>query len=154
MTYTCQLIDRAAQPVLSIRTHTSVQQLPEQLGRAYGAIVEYLADMGERPAGPPFAVYYNMDMQNLDVEMGFPVATPLSGEDAIQANLFAKGQYAMCVHNGPYGDIGAAYEALTVWMQDHGYTPTGIAYEFYLNDADETPPEELQTQIFFPVKGQ
>jgi effector-binding domain-containing protein len=37
-------------------------------------------------------------------------------------------------------------------MEENGYQPTGVAYEVYLNDPDETPPEELQTQIAFPLK--
>jgi len=27
-----------------------------------------------------------------------------------------------------------------------------VAYEFYLNDPQTTPPSELQTQVVFPLK--
>jgi len=77
MTLKCELKEQPAQPILSVRTMTSVHELPQELGRIYGAIATYLAEIGEQPSGAPFAAYYNMDMDNLDVEIGFPVARPL-----------------------------------------------------------------------------
>jgi effector-binding domain-containing protein len=32
-----------------------------------------------------------------------------------------------------------------------GYTATGVAYEIYLNEPSDTPPEKLKTQIAFPL---
>jgi effector-binding domain-containing protein len=52
---------------------------------------------------------------------------------------------------GRYGDITPAYDALTQFVKEQGYEPTGISYEFYLNDPAETPQEQLQTQIVFPL---
>ena len=43
-------------------------------------IAQYLAEQSEQPAGAPFVAYYNMDMQNLDVEIGFPVTACLPVE--------------------------------------------------------------------------
>ena len=48
--------------------------------------------------------------------------------------------------------VSPAYEALSAWIEENGYEPTGVAYEFYLNDPGEVPPEELMTQISFPLK--
>ena len=42
MSYTCEIREQAAQPVLSIRTRTPVQELPQAFGRAYGEIALYL----------------------------------------------------------------------------------------------------------------
>ena len=79
MSYKCELNEQATQPALSIRTRTPVQDIPQVLGKAYGAIAQYLGELGEQPVGPPFAAYYNMDMQNLDIEIGFPAAVKNSG---------------------------------------------------------------------------
>jgi effector-binding domain-containing protein len=93
-----------------------------------------------------------MDMQDLDVEIGFPVARELPGRGDIRAGEIAGGKAATCLYTGPYEDIGQPYEALSQWMEENGYEPTGVAYEMYLNDPQETPPEELQTQIMFPLR--
>ena len=150
--YLCEVKEQPAQLTLSVRTWTPVQDLPDVLGQAFGAVAHYLADLGEQPAGPPFTIYYNMDMQNLDVEMGFPVARGLPGKGEIQASQISGGKFATCLHTGPYSEVGQAYSALSAWMQENKHEPTGIAYEMYLNDPSETPPEALQTQIMFPLK--
>jgi effector-binding domain-containing protein len=38
------------------------------------------------------------------------------------------------------------------WTTANGYTPSGVAYEFYLNDPQSTPADELRTQVMFPLK--
>jgi effector-binding domain-containing protein len=152
MSYRCELKEQPSQPTLVIRTRTSVQELGQVLGEAYGAIAQYLGELGEQPAGPPFVAYYNEDMQDLDVEIGFPVARELPGRGDTQASEIPGGRLATCLYTGPYSDIGPAYEVLSQWVEENGYEPTGVAYEVYLSDPKDTPPEELQTQIAFPVK--
>jgi effector-binding domain-containing protein len=136
---------------LTIRTRTSVEELPQVLGQAYGSIAQYLAELGEQPAGPPFTAYHNMDMQDLDVEIGFPVSRSIPARGSIQAGEIPEGQVATCLYTGPYTEIEAAYSALTEWVEENGYEAAGMAYEIYLNDPSETPPEQLMTQIAFPL---
>jgi effector-binding domain-containing protein len=153
MSYQCEVTKRASQPTLNIRTRTAVEDLPRVLGQAYGSIAQYLGELGEQPAGPPFVAYHNQDMQDLDIEIGFSVARQLPGRGDIQAGEIPGGKVATCLHIGPYSEIGPAYTALSQWMEEQGYEPTGVAYESYLNDPEQTPPEELRTQIAFPLKG-
>jgi effector-binding domain-containing protein len=152
MAYHCQLKEQPAQPALSVRTRAAVGDLPALFGKAYGAIMQYLGELGEQPAGMPFAAYYNMDMQNLDVEIGFPVARGLAARGEIQASQFPGGKLASVMHVGPYDQMGAAYEALTQWVTEHGYESTGVAYELYYS-GPETPPQEIRTEIVVPLKS-
>lgn len=152
MSYNCQILEQEDQPVLSICTRSAVKDLPSALGRAYGAIAQYLQELGESPSGAPFTGYYNMDMQNLDLEIGFPVASVLAGRGEIQSGHIPGGKVATTIYTGPYNAIEPAYNALTAFMQKNGHKATGVAYEFYLNDPGETPAEELQTKILFPLK--
>jgi effector-binding domain-containing protein len=153
MSYKCEVKEQPTQLTLSIRTRTSVQDLAQVLGKAYGAIAQYLGELGEQPVGPPFAAYYNMDMQNLDVEIGFPVSRRLPGKDDINASEIPGGKVATCLYTGPYSEIEPAYNALSQWIKDNGYEVTGVAYEMYLNDPMQTLPQELRTQIVFPLKA-
>jgi effector-binding domain-containing protein len=129
-----------------------VQELGRVLGESYGAIAQYLGELGEQPAGPPFAAYHNEDMQDLDVEIGFPVARELPGRGGIQAGELPGGKVATCLYIGPYSGIEPAYTALSRWVEENDCQPTGVAYEVYVSDPDETPPQELHTQIVFPLK--
>jgi len=148
----CELKYQDTQPVLSIRTRSSVQNLPQVLGESYKRIMQYLGELGELATGAPFVAYYNLDMQNLDIEIGFPVAKKLPNKDNIEESEIPSGKFASYLHIGSYSEIEPAYNELTQWIQQNGYEPTGVAYEFYLNDPSETPPEELKTQIMFPLK--
>jgi effector-binding domain-containing protein len=152
MSYPCELIDLTAQPVLSVRARGAVKDLPAIMGRSYGVLGAYLGRMGKQAAGAPFVAYYNQDMQNLDLEIGFPVAEKLPGQGEIQAGEIPGGKAVRTMHVGPYDKIGPAYEALGKWMQTKGHQGTGVCYEMYLNDPQQTPPAKLQTLILFPVK--
>jgi len=116
-------------------------------------VARHLGILGEVPSGPPFAAYYNMDMEALDVEAGFPVARELMGSGDVEARVIPAGRAATRVHVGPYGEMQESYEELTAWMAGEGLEPAGMVYEFYLNDPSSTPPEELETMIVFPLKA-
>jgi effector-binding domain-containing protein len=147
----CKVLDRPSQPTLAIRTRSAVQGLPQVLGQAWGAIMQYAGPMGIQPSGPPFVAYHNMDMQDLDLEIGFPFAESVKGEGEVRAGEIPGGKAATCLHVGPYDQIAVAYEALGKWMQENNHTPSGVAYEFYLNDLQVTPPDELETEVVFPL---
>lgn len=152
MAYPCEIKEMPAQATLSIRTRTPVQNLPQIIGEAFGRIWQYMGEIGQPPAGVPFAAYYNMDMQDLDVEVGFPVATVLPGKGDIQPGEIPGGKYATCLYTGPYSGMKPAYDELSKWMEENKCMPTGVVYEMYLNDPDMTPPEKLQTLIAFPLQ--
>jgi effector-binding domain-containing protein len=93
-----------------------------------------------------------MDMQDLDVQAGFPVSRALPGKGTIGANEIPAGKYGSCLYVGPYADCGPTYENLTTFVKEKGYEPTGLAYEYYLNDPREEPQQVPQTLIVFPLK--
>lgn len=152
MSFNCELLKLTSRPTLSIRTRTTAQDIPQVFGKGYGEIAKYIEEVKEPPPAAAFAIYYNMDMQDLDVEFGFPVSTSHNGKDNIKASETPSGKSASCLHVGPYSEVEPAYKALFQWIKENGYEPTGVAYEIYLNDPDNTPPEELATQIHLLLK--
>jgi effector-binding domain-containing protein len=112
--------------------------------------MQYLEELGESHTGNAFAAYHNMDMQNMDVEAGFPVSRALPGRGDIQPGKIPGGWFAVCHYTGPYDQLGPAYEFLTQYSADRGYHPGSVAYEWYLTGPD-VPPQEMKTDIVFPV---
>jgi effector-binding domain-containing protein len=151
MDYKCEIIETKDQNVLSIRTHVSVENLPPLIGQAYGKIMGRLEETGVTISGEPFVAYYNLDMENLDVEMGFPVDVKVEGKGEIQPGMIPGGAKAKTMHIGAYQDMAPAYETLTQYIKDQGREPTGVAYEYYL-DPPEVPMEKTRTVIVFPLK--
>lgn len=152
MDYQCQIVEQPAQITLVVRTRTAVSNLPQVLGEAYHGILNYLAETDGKCIGAPFVAYHNMNMDDLDIEIGFPVSKTLPGKGNIQAGEIPAGKQATCLYVGPYNQVHPAYGALMQFIQEKGLSPTGVAYEFYLNDPDETPESELQTKIAFPLR--
>jgi effector-binding domain-containing protein len=146
-----ELIETAEQPVISVKRVTSVNLLPQEIGTAYHAIMDYLTELGEQPVDAPFTAYYNMDMENLNVEMGFPVGKKIAGKGEIISNVIPAGKKVSCLYKGPYKDMGPTYEAMTKWIDDNGYKPTGVVYEYYFNPPMEVPESELLTKIVFLI---
>jgi effector-binding domain-containing protein len=149
MDYKFEVIETAEQSVLSQSTVTAVENLPQELGKAYNSIIEYLKELGKEAIDAPFAAYYNMDMEKLDVEMGFLVEKGLEGRGEINANIIPAGKKATCMYKGAYKDMVPAYEAMTKWINENGYKPTGIVYEHYYNSPMDVPENELLTKIVF-----
>lgn len=77
------LFEQPEQHVLSILTTIHFNDYPNTAKQAYGVIMEYAAYNGLLLSGGPFACYHNADLENLDVEVGFPVAKPVLGNDYI-----------------------------------------------------------------------
>lgn len=148
--YPCEIKQQPLQHTLAIRFHAPVQDLRAHFARVYGAILQYLDELGEPCEGAAFATSYNMDMQNLDIEAGFPVGRVLPPTEEIQAGEIPAGMYAVCHYTGPYDQVGPAYEELRKFVIEQAYEPTGIAYEWYLN-GPEVPPEEYKTDIAFSI---
>jgi len=152
MGYRCELVEQQARPTLVVRTRAAVGRLPQVLGPAWGQVMASAGKAGAIPSDAPFVAYHNMEMQDLDLEIGFTFARPLEGEGDVRAGEIPAGKTVQCLHVGPYDQVGAAHEALEAWIAEHGLQHAGPAYEFYLNDPQEVQPDQLQTRVVLPVR--
>lgn len=152
MQYQFELVEKGAQTTISIRTRAATKELPQVLGMAYGSIMSYLSEVGIKPSGAPYVGYFNMDMEDLDIEVGFPVPQTIAGKNEINPSEIPAGKQVSCLYTGPYNQIEPAYNAIMDWIPANGYAATGVCYEFYLNDPVVTPEHELLTKIVFLLK--
>ena len=90
-------------------------------------------------------------MNDLDVEIGFPVSKQFDDRGNIKASQLPIGKVAACIHLGPYENMKSTYDALNEWIQQNGYEPTGIAIEYYYNDPKDVKPEEIMTELQLPL---
>ncbi len=151
MSTTCEIKEQAAMPVLSVRTRCAAAELQQVLGQTYGKIEAHLAQAGAQPVYAPFVVYYNMDMDALDMDVGFPVAPGVPGEGEIQACELPAGRVLTAFYTGPYEGLPEAYAAVDAFAQEHNVKRRGMVYEFYHNDPAVTPPDQLITEIVFQL---
>jgi len=147
MKYSIELVDQAAIPTLSVRRRSSVQDLPAVLGQAYGDIMQFAGGQGLKTLGPAFTIYYNMNMDDLDMEIGFVSKDRVTDNEIVQKSEIPAGKYVSALYTGPYAEMTTLYEAMSRFMIERGLIPTGTACEFYFNSPLEVPENELKTQV-------
>ncbi len=140
------------QNVLSVRSETTLQELPLLVDSAYQKIAAYLKELGETPTDVPFTAYHKMEVDNMDVEIGFPVSKPLPEKGDIKPRIIPKGRVLSCSYVGPYSGLSDPYAEMYGWIAANDYEPIGVVYEYYYNSPDEVPEEELVTKIVIPLK--
>jgi len=153
MSFKYEIKEQHAQPTVSIRTKTSLSKLPEVIHKSYDAIEKHIAKVGGTNAGAPFVIYYNMDINDLDVELGFPVAKNISEYHEVKNSQTPAGKALEFTHVGPYNELEKAYRPAMTWIKESNFKESGIVCEFYMNDPAVTPPEDLITEIKIFLKN-
>ncbi len=141
----------AEQPAIAIRESVPVARLPEFFGRAFGVLMEYAGRHGAEFAGPPFAQYYSVEPEAVDVEAGFPLTRAIEGEGEVRGLTLPAGPAAEVLYRGPYSGTGAVYAELFGWIAQHGKEPAGPCREVYLNEPGAVPESALETLIIQPL---
>ena len=147
-----EIKDVVQQHTLMIRVTIPVSEISKVMGESYNEIAAYMGRKGIPFASAPYAMYYNMDMEALDVEMGFPVTAPEKGEGRIRTGQIPGGRIATMIHTGPYDRLPESYTKLMGQVKEKGLEISDKMYEYYLNDPSELKPEELETKICLILK--
>jgi effector-binding domain-containing protein len=155
--------ERAEQPYVAKRTHVAMDDLGSVIDHAVGDLYAWLGQQGVAPAGPFFIRYLVIDMAGKrDLEMGFPVASALSGDGRICAGVLPAGRYASLVYTGPYDGLVEANAALLDWGAEQGLAwdtwaaengdGFGARFESYLTDPSTEPdPTKWETEVAIRV---
>jgi len=146
------LTEQPEQHILSIRTTIDfMKEFSDFCGQAFGKITEYLNSIDVLLGGPPVVCFHNMDLEQLDVEVGFPVATVINVNGEIKANIIPAQRVVSAIDLGPYEKQDPTLEEIFGWMQKNSYEMQGEIYYYYLNDT-ERPESEYLTKMVIPIK--
>ncbi len=153
MAYDVQLKEIEKRPTVVVRAETT----PDRIGETYGELLllvsAYLESKGVEPAGPPFGRFFDYTKEHVDMEAGFPLVSPLDGEERVQPGELAAGKVAVTWHVGPYTTLSKAYAAMSAWMAEQGLESAGASWEVYWTDlATEPNSSTWRTEIVWPVR--
>jgi len=77
----------------------------------------------------------------------------LNAGAGMQSMILPAGNRVTVSKFGNYGTgDDEAHEAVNAYIQDHQLTVNGPIYEMYVNDPTTVQPNEIETDIFYPVK--
>jgi effector-binding domain-containing protein len=107
-------------------------------------------------AGPPVAIYHDMEYREKDVDMELAIPindTPPLPDPIKVRDLPAEETVATMIHRGPYEKIHEAYQAMLAWCEANGYELAGPDREVYLTGPDQADdPSDYVTEIQQPVR--
>lgn len=137
---------------LTIRkTINFMQEYSDFAAYSIDKISKYLQSLNELTSGAPMVCFHNMDLEKLDIEFGFPVASILCGDDDILAITVPSQRVVTAIDQGPYEKQDQTLEDIFAWIQSNGYEMKGEIYYHYLNDTGRSE-NELLTMMVLPVK--
>ena len=147
-----EIKDMKEKLALMIRKITPIQNMPSVLGECYGEIMQYVKEIGAKEPIESFVIYYNMDMSNLEIDVGFTVPEKLPDKGHIKMSSIRAGKYATALHEGPYDTLTNTYNELTAFVNEKELEVEDWVYEVYFNNPMDNPEEPTRTMIYFPIK--
>ena len=144
--YHVVLIEDPEQKVFSIRETIGVDQYHDFFERLF----QEADRRGLTQAGPIQMLYHDeaFNPARSDVEAQMVVA-----QDGPDVKIKPACTCAAVQHRGAYENLHLAYDALCAWLGEHTeYQICGPAMDRYFGDPDNTPPDQLETGVLFPVK--
>jgi effector-binding domain-containing protein len=150
--YAIEMQTVESQPTAVVRVQVTPQEIGPKMGELIGKVAAFLGQKGFQPTGPAFSLYHSFTPDSVDMEVGFPVPSPIEQEGDIQPGTLPGGSAAVTMHVGPYDKLHAAHAALQKWITDNGKTSGGPTWEIYLTDpTTESDPNNYQTRVFVPL---
>ena len=139
--------------VATVRAIVDADDVPAFMADALGMVALALHDAGVTPAGPPFARYFSMSPEGLDVATGFPVAEPLPGAGVVHPGELPAGPAAVATHVGPFEGLEAAWTAFRTAIDALGRCRADDPWEVYVvgpgSGVDEA---DWRTELIWPLE--
>jgi AraC family transcriptional regulator len=146
------LVTTEEKHAVSIQGRVKISDIPQFIGGAYSEIWMEMKSNGWECTGPPFVYYRSWSGGEVDLDCGFPIKGRSVGTGRIRPFTLPVVKAARAIHKGPYMDLVRTYELVERWIKSEGLEPADYMWEYYLNDPTMVPPEELMTEIIWPIK--
>ena len=151
---------RMDQPYAAIPVKVRMEELGSVVPPLTGQVYGWLAARGITPSGPPVWRYIVVDLDNeLELETGVSVASPVEANGELRAGVLPAGRYATVLHTGHPDTLVTATRDLLEWAAERGLewdsdgTTWGCRLEEYLSDPQEVPDmREWQTRLAFRLR--
>ncbi len=116
--------ERTEQPYVAIRAQVAMHELPDVIPQYIDEVAEWLEQQGIAQNGPPLIRYHACPPTvaanaMLDIAIGWPVASHMTGDRRITADTLPAGRYASLIFTGVENGI-KGNGALIEWAKAQG----------------------------------
>ncbi|MDR1041270.1 MAG: GyrI-like domain-containing protein [Deltaproteobacteria bacterium] len=139
---------------LTVRMLTTLENVNRDIFAKFVILYDHITARGGN-ADDFFTLNHDVifNPESMDVEVCISVDEPVEDGADVSMRTVLGGSFAYVIHKGPYSGISDAIAALSAKMEERGLVPCGPMRERYMNDPDEVAPEELLTEVMFPVES-
>ncbi len=142
---------------MGIKTQTTMTKMGDSMKNDFGTLSSFAKDNNIEMHGQPFTQYHKFDFVTGEVE--YTAALPVSEKpSSLSNNLFFGNMEAFSMnvvrHKGKYDHMGNAWSAQIMMTRNKEFKQSKKIhpFELYHNSPMNTAPEELVTDICFPLK--
>ena len=154
MDTTPQLVTLQPTTTAGVRATVPMSELTAFFDRAFHEVMEAVQAQEAAITGPPFAIYYGMPSETVDLAAGFPTTGAIEPTGEVTPSELPGGAAGQLLHVGSYDSLEGAYGRVMAWMGEKGYQPAGVMWESYLNEpTPDGDHSRNQTLITWPVAG-
>jgi AraC family transcriptional regulator len=157
--------------VAAIRSVVAPEDFADFMSDALSLVSTTLREAGIPPAGPPFARYFAMGPDGLDIAAGFPVAEPYLGVsgalplsepgfEAVSSSVIVHpdelpaGPAAVATHVGSYQRLEATWnwlrERVDALGRELGEDPWEV---YFIGPGSGVDEAEWRTELVWPLRG-
>ncbi len=137
-----------------IRLELTHDELRTAMGPAIGEVLQAVAAQGLAPTGPVFSHHFRHPTTTFDLEVGVPVATPVTPSGRVVPTEMPARTVARTVHRGAYEELGPAWGAFEAWLGSSGHEAHDDLWESYVVGPESgDDPTTWRTELNRPLRG-
>jgi effector-binding domain-containing protein len=148
--YAVQLRRIDSVPLAVIRRQANPSELSRLVPECCGLVWNVVRAQQAR-AGRHVAIYW--DGPIIRLEVGVELHGPFEEQGEVVRSATPAGAVASVTHYGPYGDLGAAHQAIRVWCEAHDHRLAGSNWEIYGHWQKEwnSNPSQVRTDVYYQL---
>ncbi len=142
-----------ATPAVAIRARVAMSDLDNWSIAAF-AELHSVVDAGAQRTGADGALYFNelFEAEVGDVTAFVPVLGAAPVADRVRSVELPAAEFAVALHQGPYGDLDRTYGALGTVVTEHAIGVDGPIREHFLVTSEDTPDETAhRAEVCWPI---
>ena len=151
------IIDYKGFSYVGIKRTTTIADMPNAIKQDFERLVNDIVVEKQKSAMHWLCIYPKFDMKNMTATYIAAVSdenlkNENLGSNYVNGNI-KDSKMLEIKHDGSYEFLGNAWSMGMMVTRAKKYKCTDFPFEQYWNSPMETPPEELKTSIYFPIKG-
>lgn len=147
------IVNLEPKQAITIRDHCPASELSKKYDELFNKINESMKEQSLEYSSAPFGIYHDYSPEDVDVEVGIPVAgnpNPIGRVNVIQTY---GGKAVKLKFYGPYSKLHEAWNSLMEHVRVNNYQMSDSPFEVYVTDPRSEPdPSKLLTELYCPIK--